>query len=550
LIKQDSIENLKAHIDIIDVVSNYIEVKKAGSNFKALCPFHGEKTPSLVISPSKQIFHCFGCSAGGDAVKFVMEYENLTYPEAIEKLASNYNIKLEYDKNYQKRDIKALEQSNLYFKKNLDTNSEALKYLEDRGISHSSIEKFELGFAPDSNSTLHYLNANHISLKDATDQGLLGYSEGKYYSRFIERITFPIYTPHDKLCGYGGRTISNHPAKYVNSPQSSVFNKSKLLYGYSKAKDAIFKQKEIVVTEGYLDVIMLHQVGFKNVVATLGTALTKDHLPLIRRGEPKVILAYDGDSAGVAAAFKASALLSSNAIEGGVVLFKDGMDPADMVKSGDIEKIKELLTSSIPLIPFCLDTIVKKYDIKVPEEKQKALTEANSYISSLSPMLQEEYKKYLANILNINEKLIKTTINKYTQEVKFSKSESFAELSIIKTLLEYPSQIDTILNSLDPIMFVSHSKEFADVVAHNFESNELIKISLRDDIKVYNEEELRNQLIIFLRKFYEIELKKVSTLKVDFQAKSFLIRKLQMYIQRLKRWELVEFEDLVKNIES
>jgi DNA primase len=550
LIKQDSIDNLKAHVDIVDVVSSYIEVKKSGANFKALCPFHGEKTASMVISPAKQIFHCFGCGIGGDSIKFTMEYENLSYPEAIEKLATNYNIQLEYEKEYKKRDIKALEQINLYFKKNLDNNSEALKYLADRGIDNSSIEKFSLGYAPDSNSIINHLNSQHISLHDATEQGLLGQGDGRYYSRFIERITFPIYTPHDKLCGFGGRTISNHPAKYINSPQSSIFNKSKLMYGYEKSKEAIFKQKEIIVTEGYLDVIMLHQVGFNNVVATLGTALTKEHLPLLRRGEPKVILAYDGDSAGIVAAFKASSMLSSNAIEGGVVLFKEGLDPADMVKNNQIKELKELLSNPMPLIPFCLETIVKRYDIKVPEEKQKALNEANSYIATLSPVLQEEYKKYLANILNINEKLIKTTLNKYSKDVNF-KTESFAELSLIKTMIEYPTQIDSILNSLDPIMFESHSSEFYDVISHNFDSPKLVGISLRDDIKVYNEYELKNQVIFFLRQFYQNELKKVSTLKIDFHAKTYLIRKLRFYIEKLKKFELVEFDDdLVKSIKS
>jgi DNA primase len=553
LIKQDSIENLKSNIDVVDVVSSYIEIKKSGSNFKALCPFHGEKTPSMVISPSKQIFHCFGCGIGGDGIKFTMEYENLSYPEAIEKLATTYNIQLEYDKNFKKKETKALEQTNLYFKKNLDNNSEAMKYLEDRGISHSSIEKFELGYAPDSNSTINYLNANHISLHDATEQGLLGQGDNRYYSRFIERITFPIYTPHDKLCGFGGRTISNHPAKYINSPQSTIFNKSKLMYGYSKAKDAIFKQKKIVVTEGYLDVIMLHQVGFNNVVATLGTALTKEHLPLLRRGEPKVILAYDGDSAGINAAFKAASMLTANSIEGGVVLFKEGIDPADMVKDGKIEELNTLLSNPKALIPFCLETIVQRYDTKVPEEKQKALNDANSYISTLSPILQEEYKKYLANILNINEQLVKTTLNKYSKDINF-KTESFAELSLIKTIIEHPTHMDSILNTLDPIMFESHSSEFHSLIT-NINSDELppelMGISLREDIKVYNEYELKNQLIFFLRKFYQNELKKVSTLKIDFHAKTYLIRKLRFYIEKLKKLELVEFDDeLVKSIKS
>lgn len=550
MIKQESIENLRANIDIVDVISSYIEIKKSGANFKALCPFHGEKSPSLVISPSKQIFHCFGCSAGGDAIKFVMEYENLSYPEAIEKLANHYNFRLDYDKEKTQKDTKVLEQVNIFFKKNLNSNQDAISYLEQRGINHNSIEKFEIGYAPDSNSTMNFLNANHIPIKDGLEQGLLSSKDNRSYCNFIERITFPIYTPHSKLCGFGGRTISNHPAKYINSPQSAIFNKSKLLYGYHIAKDSIFKQKKIVVTEGYLDVIMLHQVGFSNVVATLGTALTKDHLPLIRRGEPKVILAYDGDSAGINAAFKASSMLSANSVDGGVVIFDAGLDPADMVKNNQVQELQELFYNPKPFAPFCIETIVKKYDLRIPEEKQKALNEANEYIMTLSPMLQEEYKKFLANLLNINEKLIKTSLNKITKDIHF-KSENIAELSIIKTLLEYPSQINFVVEFIIEDMFISHSKEYNDVLNQKLDTPELIGISLRDDIVVYSENELTKQLIIFLRKFYEDELKKVKMLTVDFNAKSYLSRKLQLYIHKLKSWELIPLDDdIVKNIKS
>ena len=303
MITKNSIENLRNTIDIVDILSGYIQVKKSGANFKACCPFHGEKTPSFVISPAKQIYHCFGCGVGGDAIKFVMEFEKLSYPEALEKVAMLSNFSLEYDDNYKKQDYSVIEKLNEYYQKLLSQNETVNNYLKERGISSFSIEKFELGFAPSSNETVNYLKNNFLNLADAKDFGLIDYGQNGVYSRFIDRITFPIYSANGQLVGFGGRTISGHSAKYINSPQTKYFNKSKLLYGYNIAKEHIFKEHTIIVTEGYLDVIMLHQAGFKTAVATLGTALTSEHLPLLKRSESKVILAYDGDSAGQYAAF-------------------------------------------------------------------------------------------------------------------------------------------------------------------------------------------------------------------------------------------------------
>ncbi len=349
MIKKESIENLKNNLDVVDIISQYIELKKSGANFKACCPFHGETTPSFVVSPAKQIYHCFGCGVGGDSIKFVMEYEKLTYPETIEKLASMNNFNLEYEENSseKKQDTRVIEEVNKFYQKLFVSNTAVKEYISKRGISDFSVEKFEIGYAPVSADTINFLKSNHYNLTDAIDLGIIDTGTNGLYSRFIERITFPIYSISGKLVGFGGRTITGHNAKYVNSPQTKLFNKSKLLYGYQIAKEHIYKKNQIIVCEGYLDVIMLHQAGFNTAVATLGTALTAEHLPLLRRGEPKVILAYDGDKAGLAAAFKASVMLSQSEFEGGVIIFADGMDPADMVNNNKVEELNEILLRNI-----------------------------------------------------------------------------------------------------------------------------------------------------------------------------------------------------------
>jgi DNA primase len=539
MITKDSIENLKTHLEVVDIISQFIQLKKSGANFKACCPFHGEDTPSFVVSPAKQIFHCFGCGIGGDSIKFVMEYEKLSYPEALEKLASMVNISLEYDGNYKKQDLTIINKINKYYQKLLVHNTNANKYLYERGISNSSIEKFEIGYAPSSSDTINYLKQNFLNLSDAKDFGIIDTGQNGLYARFIERITFPIYALNDKIVGFGGRTISGHSAKYINSPQTKIFNKSRLLYGYNLAKESIYKKKEIIVTEGYLDVIMLHQAGFNNAVATLGTALTQEHLPILKRGEPKVVLAYDGDKAGLNAAYKASLLLSSNStFEGGVVIFQEGQDPADMVQNKKIEELNHMFLKPIPFIPFVIDFIISKFNLSNPTEKQNALQETNDYLKTLSPVLQEEYAKYIVSKLNVSRNTITTKQNlQRKRQVQLSNID-ISELEIIKTVLENRSLLNMILNTVDKSMFEVHTLEF-DMLLNDSENTILRGLLINEDIKTYDEKQLKMRLIMMLINFYT---KKLEQIKYgNSPNKIQQIRMIQENIMRLKKGELVPF---------
>ena len=542
MIKKESIENLKNHLDVVDVVSQFLELKKSGANFKACCPFHGETTPSFVVSPSKQIYHCFGCGAGGDSIKFVMEYEKLSYPETIEKLASMYNFNLDYENTDEKKqDTKILEEVNKYYQKLFVYNENVKKYISKRGISEFSIEKFEIGYAPISIDTINFLKSNHYNLTDAIDLGVIDNGTNGLYSRFIERITFPIYSITGKLVGFGGRTITGHNAKYVNSPQTKLFNKSRLLYGYHLAKEQIYKKNQIIVCEGYLDVIMLHQAGFNTAVATLGTALTVEHLPLLRRGEPKVILAYDGDKAGLAAAFKASVMLSQSEFEGGVIIFADGLDPADMVHNGKISELNEIFSNPISYISYAINYIVSKYDINDPNQKQKALSEANEYLKTLSLLNQDEYKRYLAQKLNIRENLIKISSNKQrTYEPNLTKID-IAELCIIKSILEKPKRLDCVLDIVDSSMFEAHKNEF-ELLLTDIENISLNSIVLNEKLENYDDERLNQELLTLVYKFYTNKLTAISyDNTLDFKQKANLIRKIKDNIYQLKLGKLVSY---------
>jgi len=546
MIDNNSIENLKTRLDIVDVVGHYMELKKNGANWKCVCPFHDDSNPSLVVSPSKQIYHCFSCGAGGDSIKFVMEYEKLTYPETIEKLASMYNFSLDYTASDGKikEDRKLLENINMFFKKNLDHKNEAVEYIKNRGIGEASVEKFELGYAPSSPENLNFLSSSGYSISEAVETGVAGVGDnGRNYARFIERITFPIRSASGKIVGFGGRTISGHQAKYVNSPQTKLFNKSYLLYGYNFAKDSIYQNRAVIVTEGYLDVIMLHQAGFTNAVATLGTALTKDHIPLISRGSPKVILAYDGDTPGINAALKAATMLSSIGMDGGVVLFGEGKDPADMVQSGQSDKLNRLFHNPQPFIEFAIEKIVKKYDLNNPLEKQKALEEGSTYLKTLPSSIASSYAGVLSGTLNINQNLVKVQTHQ-SNRLRGEKRvfEDTLELTIIKTLLTKPNFIDTLLDTIDSSMFRTHNMELLALLNNEKEHPSLRKILLRDDIKVYDEDEINGSMINFLVGYYSTELTKVKSSDMDYKNKSFTIRRIQEKIFKLRQGKLVKYE--------
>ena len=524
MIDPKSIEKLKNQIDIVNIIEQYIPVKKMGSSYKCVCPFHDDKNPSMSINQNKQMYHCFACKAGGDAVKFVMDYEKLTYPEAIEKIAQISNFSLEYTNDKmptQKENKHILEKVNAFYRSEFYKNEAAVRYIKSRGINDAMIEKFELGWAGDSKSTIRLLQNENIEPKEALEVGIVKQNEKGIYASFIERITFPIYSHTTRLVGFGGRTISDHPAKYVNSPQSMVFDKSKLLYGYHLAKQSIFEKKQIIITEGYLDVIMLHYAGFTNAVAVLGTALTTSHLPLLKRGEISVVLCFDGDGAGINAAIKSSRLLSQNEIDGSVVIIKGGADPADMVFAGRSEELKEMFDSGTELGEFYIEQIVKKYDISRPVQKQKCLEEIMEFTNSLKPVISNSYENLVANLLKIevgtfslsNQRHSSTQSQNFTnanrqteQNLQKKTKTDILEFSILKSMLANKGYETIVLNELEEKFFLHHKNYFQAALAPKIEANAVLvrEIYVDDSAKVASSEESLREAILKLKlKYYE-----------------------------------------------
>ncbi|HEG1369550.1 TPA: DNA primase [Campylobacter jejuni] len=561
MITKESIENLSQRLNIVDIIENYIEVKKQGSSFVCICPFHADKNPSMHINPIKGFYHCFACKAGGDAFKFVMDYEKLSFADAVEKVASLSNFTLSYTKEKQenKKELKSILPSlNAYFKDNLKHHKEVLTYLYQRALNDKVIAKFELGFAGASEDSIRLLQNQKIPLEDAMSVGALKKDENnEFYASFIWRITFPIYDHKDLLVGFGGRTLNpNVPAKYVNSPQNILFDKSRIFYAFNIAKENIAKKKEIIVCEGYMDAIAFHKAGFNNAVAVLGTALTEHHLPLIRRYDAKVILCFDNDEAGLKAATRSAFLLSTNKIDGKVAILQGGKDPAELVAKNESTKLHNILDEGIELGEFYIRRLISTHSIISALDKQKALETIQKFTFNLEPLVANSYTSLVSNLLKVDEKFIvlsqnsKKTIqtplisqNKYN----FPKEKiHIAELELIAFLKQHPDICNDFKQISDSVCFkhkilldkILEKKGYEDSDIREFESKNIrknlnysefllgickVNLAFLNNVKIKNSTlALKKQLFTLIDKNLNLLIKNLNTAELNNFLKEYL----------------------------
>ncbi|EAK5822896.1 DNA primase [Campylobacter jejuni] len=561
MITKESIENLSQRLNIVDIIENYIEVKKQGSSFVCICPFHADKNPSMHINPTKGFYHCFACKAGGDAFKFVMDYEKLSFADAVEKVASLSNFTLSYTKEKQenKKELKSILPSlNAYFKDNLKHHKEVLTYLYQRALNDKDIAKFELGFAGASEDSIRLLQNQKIPLEDAMSVGALKKDENnEFYASFIWRVTFPIYDHKDLLVGFGGRTLNpNVPAKYVNSPQNILFDKSRIFYAFNIAKENIAKKKEIIVCEGYMDAIAFHKAGFNNAVAVLGTALTEHHLPLIRRYDAKVILCFDNDEAGLKAATRSAFLLSTNKIDGKVAILQGGKDPAELVAKNESAKLHNILDKGIELGEFYIRRLISTHSIISALDKQKALETIQKFTFNLEPLVANSYTSLVSNLLKVDEKFIvlsqnsKKTIqtplisqNKYN----FPKEKiHIAELELIAFLKQHPDICNDFKQISDSVCFkhkilldkILEKKGYEDSDIREFESKNIrknlnysefllgickVNLAFLNNVKIKNSTlALKKQLFTLIDKNLNLLIKNLNTEELNNFLKEYL----------------------------
>jgi DNA primase len=439
-IPEEVIGKIQKAANIVDIINDYVQLKKQGRNYFGLCPFHGEKTPSFSVSPDKQIYHCFGCKAGGNIFSFIMEMEGITFLEAVKKLADRVNIPLPQlnetfkdDKHSQEKKV-LLEVhdflAKLYHHCLLKTpqGENARKYLEQRGIGIDLIEKFQLGYAPESwNFATNYLEKRKFPLELLAESGVLGKREfdGRYFDRFRDRIIFPISDIQGNVVAFGGRVLGNGEPKYLNSPESKIFKKSKTLYGYHLARQGIRKKNQIVLFEGNVDVIAAWKAEIDNGVASLGTSLTDDHAKLISRNVESAIICYDSDHAGINAAFRAAELLEKTGIFIKIAQMPDGMDPDDYINKFGSKKFQsDVIGASLTFMSFKLQYLRKGKNLSDEGERIQYIEEVIKEISQLNKAVERDhYLRQIADEFNLSLDALKQQQYQSFREIQKKKDK-------------------------------------------------------------------------------------------------------------------------------
>ena len=404
-----SIENLKNQIDIVEVIGQVVQLKKAGSNFKGLCPFHNEKTPSFVVSESKQYFTCFGCSASGDVIEFVKRYYNLEFGEAVDKLAKDHGITMEHSASYDDNRKEYYEANKLaarfFYASFTQRANRGYAYMKNRGISPNILKKFGIGYADEKWDSLYeHLKSQGVDEKIMLETGLILQGKGKCYDRFRNRVIFPIINTSGKVIGFGGRAIDpeDNP-KYLNSPESKVFQKKNNLYGLNIARQSAGREGYLILVEGYMDVISLYQSGVTNVAASLGTALTDNQAKLIHRYTKDVVLSYDADTAGRAAALRGIEILKGQDCRVRVLHVNDGKDPDEYIKKNGREAFLDLVSNALSYGDYKLESAKIGLDLKTEDGKIDYMKKALDMINRMSPVEQDIYKRKLSRELGISE---------------------------------------------------------------------------------------------------------------------------------------------------
>ncbi len=423
----DITDDIKARLGIEDLVSQYVQLKRAGRNLKGLCPFHSEKTPSFVVSPEKQICHCFGCNKGGDIFAFIEEVEGVNFIEALQILADKVGIKVDSkklpkqtDKSEKDAYFQAHELACAFFEKQLHGTADGamvLQYLYKRGLKDETIKEFRLGFAPDKYDELYpYLLKKGLTQQVLMKSGLISsknIGSDSIYDKYRARLMFPIFDYLGKVCGFGGRALKADQApKYLNSPENLVYNKSKVLYGLYHGKKSIKQLDQVIFVEGYFDVILPYQDGVQNVVATSGTGLSNDQVKMVKRLTNNVVTCFDNDDAGFEATKRAYFIFQNFGLNVRTIAQISGKDPADLVveESGSFRK---LVDSSGDFIAFFMEKLLGRFDITSYNGRQKILDELLPCYKVMSPAVRDFFVRQLAAKLNMNEKYLYEEMNVY-----------------------------------------------------------------------------------------------------------------------------------------
>ncbi len=461
-----AIADIKARLSIVEIVQGFVSLKKAGKNYIGLCPFHDDNNPSMHVNDERGFFHCFSCGAGGDIFGFLMKYNNTSFAEALKELAAKAGVTLPTSRPRTKSAKQKEAATTRFFEVNSHVSSfycrnllgsakdstNAKKYIESRGITSEIIKEFKLGFAPDRwDSVIRFASAQNISLKELQDIGLViaRDSGDGHYDRFRNRVIFPILGITGQICGFGGRIITEKGVKqpkYLNSPESPVFNKKTILYGLYHSKNEIGRKRKAILVEGYMDFIKLYANGIRNVVATLGTAFTNEHAKLLRRFCEEVAIAYDGDAAGIRSAVRAGEILLQQGISSTICRIPDGLDPDDYIETHGLESLDELIADAAYVTDFIIDDTFARY-----REKKISSGESIRFLVGMVSKIKDPVQSVRAvskvtRVFGIRESeflsLIKTSDSGKNRgsitQTALIPEKSIHEREIVRILLKFP----------------------------------------------------------------------------------------------------------------
>ena len=564
---EELIEEIRSRNDIVDVISGYVLLKKSGTSYKAKCPFHTEKTPSFSVSPDKQIYHCFGCGVGGNVISFIMSIENLGFIDALKLLADRVGIILP-DKNetidqakYKNKQVQynIHKEAARYYYKNLKKSKSALDYLNKREISSKTIIKFGLGYAIDDWEGLyqHLLKKNY-SIDDIALSGLVIQRKNQkdhFYDRFRNRLVFPVFNLTNKVVAFGGRVLDQQLPKYINSPETIIFSKGHHLYGLNNAKNNI-KEGQIIIVEGYMDVISLYQYGMKNVVASLGTALTKEQGKLLSRYADEIIIAYDGDDAGRQATLRALGILATSGSKVKVLELPKGMDPDEYIKKYKMEGFIYQIGKGLPLVEYKVMLAREKYNMNSTEGKIDFSKEVAQIFKNIKSEIEiDGYIQKISKETGINETAIKSEV--YGLKKKHGRMPK-NRIGNNRNTIEYGTNI--VSNERKSAVILAEEK-LLNVIIKDLETFNKVK-KIMDWNKFTNDlhrkiakmiyEKMNNKEIVIPAQLLDIfnnenESKIISSIFSKSLDKEFMDKNIMEYINTINIYKLQEKIDKLNN---
>jgi len=572
----DLLEEIRNRCDIVDVISEYVHLKPAGKGFKGLCPFHGEKTPSFMVSPEKQLFHCFGCGEGGNVFNFLMKYEKFSFFEAAKMLAKKSGVSLPEDE--EKENFLDREKERLYKLNNLVANyyreclfrtnqgKKVINYFKKRGINDTSVEKYKLGYAPSGwDAVNNFLEKKGYSYKELIKAGLIKKSkiEGKYIDYFRDRIIFPIFNLSGRVIGFGGRVLEDSLPKYINSPETLIYNKGSNLYSLNYAKEDIRKKNYIIIVEGYTDVLITQQYEFNNVVASLGTALTTKQIDLVKRFTDTVLIAYDADSAGNMATLRSLDLIIKAGLDVKVIDLPQGDDPADFLIKKGKKPFQNLIDSSLSLIDYKLKLLYSKNNVKTIEGKVKVIKGIIPTLSIIGNEVElRAQTKKISEELKLSEEAILIELKKYTRG-SIDSSNNFikpnsesgniqAEKILIGCMLENQQIAQNILKKLksEDFSVLMHRQIVAAIEkilkdGRIVNSQTIIDYLADDEVAKLISKILIEESITFDEKIISGYIDTMNNIKL-IQERKNLEKRAKMLDEKIKKSEKIEEEDLKK----